>query len=109
MPADEGLQLLAAKFRVIVPVPVFLMYAVRFLELPAAIVPQFSDVMLTVHALSEKTPTLGDVVIVPEEETFWLTFIAGNAAGITAKVRASATATAIKATIASFDFLRIII
>ena len=106
MLADEGLQLLAAKFRVIVPVPVFLMYAVRFLELPAAIVPQFSDVMLTVQALSEKTPTLGDVVIVPEEERFWLTFTAGNT-GIAVKVRASATA--IKATIASFDFLLIII
>jgi hypothetical protein len=32
--------------------------------------PQFIEVMLVVQALSEYTPMLGDVVIVPEEDTF---------------------------------------
>src|SRR5208283_4819187 len=66
---------------------------------PAATEPQFIDVMLTVHSLSENAPRLGDVMIVPDEGTFLLTL------RVAIVIAVSADATTINATtnIKSFE------
>ena len=48
----------------------------RVTELPGAIVPQVRLVRLWVQAESENTPTLGEVVMVPEVGTSWFMVIA---------------------------------
>lgn len=73
-----------AKLKVNVPVPVFWTYTVWMAELPAATDPQFMVVMLVVHALSEKTPRLGEVVIVPDEGMFLLGFKVASVSAVSA-------------------------
>ncbi len=68
---------------------------------PADTDPQFIEVILVVQPLSENTPMLGDVVMVPDEERFWLTFMAASVDA------ASAKATTVKTTTKYFEALAI--
>ena len=95
MLAPAGFQPLVAKLKVNVPVPVFSTYTVCMAELPAATDPQFIKVMLAVHALSEKTPRLGEVVIVPDEGMFLLGFRVANVSAVSADATTTRAMTSI--------------
>ena len=66
---------------------------------PAAMDPQVIVVMLVVQLLSENTPMLGDVAMVPDEETFWLTVMAARV------VATSDSAAIVRAIAVSFEAL----
>ena len=53
--------------------------------LPAAIDPQVTDVTGVVQLLSEYTPMLGEVVIVPDEVRFWVTVTAARVEVVSAR------------------------
>jgi hypothetical protein len=63
--------------------------------------PQLIEVIAVVQALLEYTPTFGPAVIVPEDDTLWVTVIAANVKP------ATATATAVNITIKYFEVLAI--
>jgi hypothetical protein len=63
--------------------------------------PQFIEVRLAVQALLEYTPTFGSAVIVPEEDTLWLTVMAAIV------VSATASAATVKKITVNFEALGI--
>jgi uncharacterized membrane protein len=73
-----GDQLFADRFSVIVPVPVFLTYTVCVAFVPAATEPQLIELKALVQALSEYVPMVGEVVIVPVDETSLVIVIAAR-------------------------------